>query len=90
MVDPARGLVGHGGGFPGISSNLDLFRRTGHAAVVLSNYGWASFPVVARMQALGPCKVLDLAVPFETSPSRPLKSYSQSSSVLTKTNQKRL
>jgi len=51
-IDSARAIVGHGGGFPGISSNLDLFRRTGHVAVVLSNYGWASFPVVARMQAL--------------------------------------
>jgi hypothetical protein len=49
-IDSARGIVGHSGGFMGISTNLDLFRRTGHVAVVLSNYGMASFPVVARLQ----------------------------------------
>jgi len=51
-LDAARGIAGHGGGFTGISSNLDLFRRSGHAAVVLSNYGMASFPVVTRLQTL--------------------------------------
>jgi CubicO group peptidase (beta-lactamase class C family) len=50
-LDEARGIAGHSGGFPGISSNLDLFRRTGHVAVVLSNYGQASQPVVTRLQA---------------------------------------
>jgi CubicO group peptidase (beta-lactamase class C family) len=51
-IDSARGIVGHSGGFPGISSNLDLFRRSGHVAVVLSNYGMASFPVATRLQSL--------------------------------------
>jgi CubicO group peptidase (beta-lactamase class C family) len=51
-VDLARNIVGHGGGFPGISSNLDIFRDSGYVAVVLSNYGRASEPVVAKLQGL--------------------------------------
>ena len=51
-VDPARNIVGHGGGFSGISSNLDIFRDSGYVAVVLSNYGRASEPVVAKLQQL--------------------------------------
>ena len=51
-IDAERGIVGHSGGFAGISTNLDLFRRSGHVAVVLSNYGMASQPVAARLQEL--------------------------------------
>jgi CubicO group peptidase (beta-lactamase class C family) len=51
-IDPARNIVGHGGGFPGISSNLEIFRDSGYVAVVLSNYGRASEPVVAKLQEL--------------------------------------
>lgn len=40
-VAPATSIVGHSGGFPGISSNLDIFKGTGYVAVVLSNYGAA-------------------------------------------------
>src|SRR5262249_11530797 len=29
-VDPSQNIVGHGGGFPGISSNLDIFRNSGY------------------------------------------------------------
>lgn len=50
-VDPG-GTVGHSGGFPGISSNLDIFRASGYVAVVLSNYGGGSQPVVQRIRAL--------------------------------------
>ena len=32
-------IVGHGGGFPGIGSNLDIFLDQGYVAVVMSNYG---------------------------------------------------
>jgi CubicO group peptidase (beta-lactamase class C family) len=32
-------IVGHGGGFPGIGSNLDIFLDQGYIAVVMSNYG---------------------------------------------------
>ncbi|HEY2025900.1 MAG TPA: serine hydrolase [Gemmatimonadaceae bacterium] len=51
-VDPQTGIVGHSGGFPGISSNLDIFKGTGYVAVVLSNYGGASQPVVEKIRTL--------------------------------------
>ena len=51
-VDAETGTVGHSGGFPGISSNLDIFPGTGYVAVVQSNYGGGSMPVVDKMQAL--------------------------------------
>ena len=51
-VDPETGIVGHSGGFPGISSNLDLFKGTGYVAVVLSTYGGASQPVVEKIRSL--------------------------------------
>jgi len=47
-----RGIVGHSGGFPGISSNLDIFKNNGYVAVVMSNYGGASQPVVERIRRL--------------------------------------
>jgi len=46
------GAVGHNGDFAGISCNLDLFRESGYVAVVLSNYGWAGLPVVAKLRRL--------------------------------------
>ena len=51
-VDAQSGIVGHSGGFPGISSNLDIFKGTGYVAVVMSNYGGASQPVVEKIRAL--------------------------------------
>ncbi|HEX6050537.1 MAG TPA: serine hydrolase domain-containing protein, partial [Gemmatimonadaceae bacterium] len=51
-VDPETHVVGHSGGFPGISSNLDIFKGTGYVAVVLSNYGGASQPVVEKIRNL--------------------------------------
>jgi CubicO group peptidase (beta-lactamase class C family) len=32
-------IIGHSGGFPGISSNLDVFLKSGYIVCVLSNYG---------------------------------------------------
>ena len=46
------GIVGHSGGFPGISSNLDIFKGSGYVAVVMSNYGGASQPVVEKIRTL--------------------------------------
>ena len=51
-VDAETGTVGHSGGFPGISSNLDIFPGTGYVAVVQSNYGGGSFPIVDKIRAL--------------------------------------
>lgn len=51
-VNTANGIVGHSGGFPGISSNLDIFTRSGYVAVVQANYGGASSPVTERIRAL--------------------------------------
>ena len=31
-------VVGHGGGFPGINSNLEVYLDTGYTTVVMSNY----------------------------------------------------
>ncbi len=41
VTDEPQKIVGHSGGFPGISANLDLFVETGFAVVVLSNTGGA-------------------------------------------------
>ncbi len=43
---------GHGGGFTGISANLDVFRDTGWIAIVMSNYSRASQPVSSKMRRL--------------------------------------
>ena len=52
QLDPQNGIAGHSGGFPGISSNLDIFKGTGYVAVVLANYGDAGKPVVDEIRAL--------------------------------------
>lgn len=51
-VDTETRVVGHSGGFSGISFNLDIFKGTGYVAVVLSNYGGASQPVVEKIRTL--------------------------------------
>ena len=51
-VDPETGIVGHSGGFPGISSNLDIFKGTPYVAVVMSNYSNGSQPVAEKMREL--------------------------------------
>jgi CubicO group peptidase (beta-lactamase class C family) len=38
-VDDEQHIAGHGGGFFGINSNLDMFLDSGWTAVVMSNYG---------------------------------------------------
>jgi len=45
-------IVGHSGGFSGISSNLDIFTDSGYVAVVMSNYGGASRDVVRKIRWL--------------------------------------
>ncbi len=45
-------MVGHSGGFPGISSNLDMFLGTGWTAVVMSNYGSGSRQPLEKMREM--------------------------------------
>jgi CubicO group peptidase (beta-lactamase class C family) len=45
-------MVGHSGGFPGISSNLDMFLGTGWTAVMMSNYGGGSQQVTEKLREL--------------------------------------
>jgi CubicO group peptidase (beta-lactamase class C family) len=52
QVETDRGIAGHGGGFPGISSNLSMFLDLGYTSVVLSNYGGASQPVIEKITEL--------------------------------------
>lgn len=49
---PGDRIVGHGGGFPGISSNLDMFLDSGYTAVVMSNYDGGTHAVKEKMQEL--------------------------------------
>ncbi|MEO7658118.1 MAG: hypothetical protein ABIV48_00760, partial [Pyrinomonadaceae bacterium] len=39
-----RNTTGHSGGFPGISSNLDMYLGSGWTAIVMSNYSRGSSP----------------------------------------------
>lgn len=43
---------GHGGGFPGINSNLDMFRDSGWTAIYMSNYSRGGGPVQQKMRKL--------------------------------------
>ena len=45
-------VVGHSGGFVGISSNLDIYLDSGFVAVVLSNYSQGSEPIQQKMGEL--------------------------------------
>ncbi len=45
-------IVGHGGGFDGISSNLDMFLDSGYTAIVMSNYDGGSGPLREKMREL--------------------------------------
>ncbi|MCO6510963.1 MAG: beta-lactamase family protein [Aridibacter famidurans] len=49
QAPPDGSRFGHGGGFLGISANMDVFRGTGWTAIVLSNYGGAGQTVGSKM-----------------------------------------
>jgi CubicO group peptidase (beta-lactamase class C family) len=44
--------VGHGGGFTGINSNLDMFLDSGYTAIVMSNYDEGAAPIREKMREL--------------------------------------
>ncbi|HJQ68967.1 MAG TPA: serine hydrolase domain-containing protein [Blastocatellia bacterium] len=52
QYDAEAKKAGHGGGFLGISSNLDMFLGTGWTAIVMSNYGRGAQPVEQKMYDL--------------------------------------
>ncbi len=45
-------IVGHGGGFPGINSQLDIFVEEDYTLAVMSNYSMGAQPVVEKGRAL--------------------------------------
>jgi CubicO group peptidase (beta-lactamase class C family) len=45
-------IVGHGGGFPGINSNLDIYLGSSWTAAVMSNYDYGAEPVKSKMREL--------------------------------------
>ena len=50
--DAQRNVTGHSGGFPGISSNLDMYLGNGWTAIVMSNYSRGSGPLSQKMARL--------------------------------------
>ncbi|MEK7854532.1 MAG: serine hydrolase domain-containing protein, partial [Acidobacteriota bacterium] len=52
FADSNAGTTGHSGGFPGISSNLEMHLASGWTAIVMSNYSRASGPVESRIKSL--------------------------------------
>jgi CubicO group peptidase (beta-lactamase class C family) len=49
-VEGGKRVVGHGGGFPGISSQLDIYRDQGYTLAVMSNYDGGATPVANRVR----------------------------------------
>jgi CubicO group peptidase (beta-lactamase class C family) len=45
-------VVGHGGGFPGISAQLDVYLDQGYTLAVLSNYDGGATPVARKVREL--------------------------------------
>ena len=49
---PGNRIVGHSGGFDGISSNLDMYLDSGYTAAVMSNYDRGAIPVQNKIREL--------------------------------------
>ena len=49
---PQGTIVGHSGGFAGISANFDIYLDKGYIAIVLANYGRSSGPVIGKINQL--------------------------------------
>ncbi len=49
---PSGKVVGHGGGFDGINSKLDIYLDRGYIVAVLSNYNQAASPVANKINQL--------------------------------------
>ena len=44
--------MGHGGGFPGVSTDMDIYPDQGYTVVVLSNYDEIAGPVASTLRAM--------------------------------------
>jgi CubicO group peptidase (beta-lactamase class C family) len=51
-IDAGGRIVGHSGGFPGISAQLDIYLGDGYTVAVLANYGGAAQPVIEKARTL--------------------------------------
>jgi CubicO group peptidase (beta-lactamase class C family) len=51
-IDAGGRIVGHSGGFPGISAQLDIYLTDDYTMAVLANYGGAAQPVIEKVRAL--------------------------------------
>jgi CubicO group peptidase (beta-lactamase class C family) len=51
-IDSKQNIAGHGGGFTGINSNLDMYLGNGWSAIVMSNYSYGAIPVQSKMRQL--------------------------------------
>ena len=51
-INASGRIVGHSGGFPGISSQLDIYLGDGYTVAVLANYGGAAQPVIEKARTL--------------------------------------
>jgi CubicO group peptidase (beta-lactamase class C family) len=51
-IDAGGRIVGHSGGFPGISAQLDIYLADGYTMAVLANYGGAAQPVIEKARTL--------------------------------------
>ncbi len=49
---PVGKVVGHGGGFPGLNGNLDIFVDQGYVVAVLSNYDQGAQPIASKINSL--------------------------------------
>ena len=52
QTGPGGRVVGHGGGFPGLNGNLDIFVDSDYVVAVLANYDRAAGPVATRINNL--------------------------------------
>lgn len=52
QIDAEKNVAGHGGGFTGINSNLDIYLGSGWSAIVMSNYSRGAGPVQSKMEEL--------------------------------------
>jgi hypothetical protein len=52
QIEDGGRIVGHGGGFPGISSQLDIYLGDDYTVAVMANYGGAAQPIVEKARSL--------------------------------------